>query len=75
MAGKLTIGGAKAGPKRVPTPPSREFVLGSRPPGLRAPAIQRIKPQQGVTQYGKPAGSTANVAGASAGDTGQSPWS
>jgi len=61
-------------PKKVPTPPERaQFVLGSRPPGLRAPAIQRIKPMAGQTNYGKvtpdPTGSVT------AGNTGQTPWS
>jgi len=74
MVGRLSVGAPKAGIKKVSTPPSREFVLGSRPPGLRAPAIQRIKPAAAsTTQYGKIA--PANPAGASAGDTGQTPWS
>jgi len=55
----------------VPTPPIRaNFVPGSRPPGLRAPAIQRIKPMAGQTQYGKP-GLTGNIASASGGNTSQ----
>jgi hypothetical protein len=75
MAGpKLSLGAPKGGIKKVATPPSREFVLGSRPPGLRAPPIQRIKPQAGMTQYGKTPAS-ATPAGANAGDTGQTPWS
>jgi hypothetical protein len=75
MAGpKLSIGAPKSGIKKVGTPPGREFVLGSRPPDLRAPAIQRIKPMAGQTQYGKSL-EQSTPAGANAGDTGQTPWS
>jgi hypothetical protein len=70
---------AKAGSRSVPTPPQRaSFVLGSRPSQLRANPVPRIKPQFGVTQYGKsPAGGggPGNPAGASAGDTGQTDFS
>ena len=48
----------KAGPKAAPTPGERpSFVLGSRPPSLRAKPpgeAGRIKPLTGQTQYGKP---------------------
>lgn len=69
MATSMRINAAKSGPKAVPTPPTRaNFVLGSRPPDLRAP---RIKPlAAGTTQYGKGA-NLGNPAGASFGDTGQ----
>jgi hypothetical protein len=66
----LSVGAPKKTTK-VPNVPERaSFVLGSRPPDLRGPPIQRIKPQQGVTNYGKIA---ANPAGVSAGTTGQLP--
>lgn len=47
------------GSTSVRVPPSRaSFVLGSRPGALRSPSLGRntgisIKPQEGVTQYGK----------------------
>lgn len=44
------------------------WVLGSRPPALRMNPIKRIKPQQGVTDYGK---IQANPAGVKAGPMGQ----
>ena len=44
------------------------WVLGSRPPDIRQQPLQRIKPQQGITQYGKIA---ANPAGVKAGPMGQ----
>jgi len=42
-------------PTRVPQPSeSADFVLGSRPAVLRAPAIQRIKPETSPSRdYGK----------------------
>jgi hypothetical protein len=78
MAGaKLSIGAPKGGIKKVGTPANREFVMGSRPPALRAttpPAPMRIKPMDGQTQYGKSPASDL-PSGASAGNTGQTPWS
>lgn len=69
----LTIKSGKTAAKSVPMPgKAPSWVLGSRPPGLRQQPIQRIKPQQGVTDYGKIA---ANPSGVSAGDTGKTPWS
>lgn len=60
-------------PKKVATPPVRaSLVPGSRPPDLRAPAIQRIKPMAGQTQYGK--AGVPNPAGAVAGPMGQNPY-
>lgn len=66
----MAIGGvsSKSGPKSVPMSTKPSWVLGSRPPGLRAP---RIKPVNGQTMYGKSAGPRqANLAGSSFGDTG-----
>jgi hypothetical protein len=68
----LAVGAPKKTTK-VPAPPMRaSFIPGSRPPDLRAPAIQRIKPMTGQTQYGKLDG---NIAGANSGNTGQTSWS
>lgn len=51
--------GVKKGPSSVPKAKDRpSFILGSRPTSLRAPTPgggPRIKPMQGVTQYGKAA--------------------
>jgi hypothetical protein len=68
----LRINSGKSGPKAAPTPPDRaSFVLGSRPPDLRAP---RIKPMAAsTTQYGKT--QTGNPAGASYGNTGDTGYS
>jgi len=70
------VGSIKSGPKTVGTPPARpSFVLGSRPPDLRAP---RIKPLSGQTQYGKSQGlgpRPFNASGAGYGDTGQTDMS
>jgi hypothetical protein len=54
--GGRSIDTGKSGPKKVPTPGIRpEFVLGSRPPTLRAPPVPRVKPGAPSTrQYGKP---------------------
>ena len=56
------------------------FVLGSRPAALRNPRLSSnagisIKPQQGVTQYGKQFAANSgvpNVGGVGFGDTGKS---
>ena len=56
--------GRTAKTSKVPTPPERaSFVLGSRPPDLRGPPIQRIKPQQGQTNYGKIQANPSGIAG------------
>lgn len=70
------VGSVKSGPKTVGTPPARpSFVLGSRPPDLRAP---RIKPMTGQTQYGKTSGISPrsfNAGGAGFGNTAQTDMS
>lgn len=69
MAG-LAIKGGKSGPKSVPTPPQRaSFVLGSRPAGMRAPPVPRIKPVLANREYGK-ATAAPQAPGAGFGDTG-----
>ena len=60
------------GPTKVREAPQHaSFVLGSRPPGLRSP---RIKPLEGISQYGKQLQTQAGVppvGGAGFGNTGQ----
>lgn len=49
-----TIKASKGGPKTVPQPENASFVLGSRPAVLRAPSLQRIKPDKAsTTDYSK----------------------
>lgn len=53
MAG-MAIKAGKSGPKSVPSVPAHaSFVLGSRPAGVRAPPVPRIKPVLEQRQYGK----------------------
>jgi hypothetical protein len=71
MAGRFAIksGGSH---KSVPTPgASPSWVLGSRPPDLRAPRIKPLSSGPGTRQYGKgmQAG-TPNPGGAGFGQTG-----
>jgi hypothetical protein len=63
--GSRAINTGKSKPSKVPTPGIRpSFVLGSRPPTLRAPPVPRIKPGAPSTrQYGK-ADLSANPGGA-----------
>lgn len=69
--GGRSIDTGKSKPNKVPTPGIRpQFVLGSRPPTLRAPPVPRVKPGAASTrQYGK-ADLSADPAGAGFGNTG-----
>ena len=51
----LAIRASKSGPKSVPTGSSRaDFVLGSRPSTVRAPAVPKVTPGKASSRdYGK----------------------